>query len=113
MLRMHTLAVICQNFDHAALVHPPVGAPPKHPLQLRLQGRKARNPLLHIGEARSGNLVGGRAWLGRVVLEFKQGPNCIDLEAEFARMADESQSPQVVGIEKATVALAAGRPREC
>src|SRR5947208_1442423 len=29
---MHTLGVIGQNFDHAALVHPPVGAPPKHPL---------------------------------------------------------------------------------
>lgn len=107
------LGVIGKHFDHPALVDTAVAAALYHQLQLALQGVEASYPLLDFDKMRLGDCVGRLAGLMGVVLQLQKGADRFDLEAEFARMADEHQPVEIAGFIGALIAVAAvGRAHE-
>lgn len=83
-----------------------------HALQFRLQGLQAGNALLHLGETGPGDGIGHRAGLAGIVLQIEQGTDRLDLEAEFARMADESEPAHIGRLVETPIAVRARRRRQ-
>ena len=110
---MLALAVIGQDFDHAAFGDAAMAASLDHQFQFGLQGSEAANTLLHLGQAGLGNDIRRAARLVWIVLQADKGANRIDVETQFARMPDKGEPPQVIGsIEPAIVVEADWRGQE-
>jgi len=106
------LAVVREHLDHAARPHMAMAAPFDHRFQFRFERDEAREPLVHVGQARPGDPIGARAGLGWIVLQDQERSNGLDLEAKFARVANERQSTHVDIIILAPVPLIAVRHRQ-
>ena len=112
MMDVQAFVVIGQDFDHAAFVDAAMAAAFRHALQFHLQRLQAGDALLHFGQAGLGDGIGRRTGLAGIVLQVEQGPDRLDLEAEFPRMADESQPPDIGCLVEAPVAVGARRRRQ-
>ena len=100
--------VIGEDFDHVAFRDLAVTAPVDHQLQLGLEGRETANSLLDVDKAGAGDGVGCRAGLIGIVLQREQGADRVNLEFEFAGVADEDE-PGYVGLGVAPLLAFAAR----
>jgi hypothetical protein len=103
--------LIGQGFDNAAVGDLPAGTLIHHARQFVFECGEAGNPLLYFDQACTGNRVGSRARLARIVLKRQQSADCIDLEPKLTSMPDEGKPAQVSGIVKPPLVRGACRRR--
>lgn len=102
------VAAVRQRLDDPALGYAPARALVHHALELGLERAETGDPGLHLGEPRAGDRVGRRTGLGGVILKPKQGADCLHLEPQLARVANERQASEVGGIVEPPVACRPG-----
>jgi hypothetical protein len=95
VMAVHALTMVSEDLDDPALVDASVPASLDHQFEFDLQSRQTSNTLLDLDEARLGDTVCRRAGLMRIVLEYQQRANGIDIEAQFASMPDERKAAEV------------------
>ena len=98
------LPVVGQNLDDAAVADPTMATLVDHPRLLASQRLKLLDPSIDFEQMRLGDTIGLMAGSLRLLGEDKQFPDMVNLEAEFARMADEIE---VVDLGLAIAALIA------
>lgn len=101
--------MIPYHFDDAAVGDRAVGAAFDHADEFDLQRLQRRDPCFDVRQPRAGDGVGLGAGAVGGVLEREEGADRLDLEAEFASMADECKAFQVGRSVDPALALGARR----
>ena len=105
-------AVVGERFDDAAITDTLVPTLVDHARQLEFQRLQAGNAPLDFREVIAGDAICLVARRLRLSRQREQFANIVDLEAEFARMADEVQPVDFRGPISPLAALGARRRRQ-
>ena len=102
---VQALFVVGKDFDDAAVAHAAVPAAVDHALEFLLERVQPGDALLDFFEPGGRDGVGLCAGACRMVLEVDQGADRVDVEAEFAGMADEGEAADIGLAVEAAVAV--------
>lgn len=101
-----------KDFNDAALSHPALGAVAEHAFDFALQEFEAADFTFDVGEVGLSDGIDLCTGPLRVVSERNQLADGVDLKAEFAGMADETQPPHVMAAVKPAVRVCPQRGGE-
>jgi hypothetical protein len=95
MMTVRALTVIGEDLDNSALVDASVATSFNHQFEFDLQGVQTPDSLFDLDQAGLGNAVCRRAGLMRIVLEYQQRANGINIETQLAGVPDKRETAQV------------------
>ena len=104
--------MIRERVDDAARGYRAAGASFDHALQVQLERRQPLNATFDFGKVHSRDAVGLGAWPAGRFTHGEKTADCFEREAQFASVADKSETLEACLVITALVAAAAGGHRE-